>query len=132
MIFSPYLPRLDDHRDGPRRAAWTPIKSSRHSNKIFFKHRFESEFWTRNPMAGVPIVVQQTDKLCSTGMTVASFLKRTVSSRWIYWQAILFTALSMYYRAFNTRFLWMDWQGLIVYCSSRNQKRLNYLWGCSC
>lgn len=30
-------------------------------------------------MAAVPIVVQQTDKLCSTGMTMASLLKGTVN-----------------------------------------------------
>lgn len=71
MIFIPYLPRLDDHGDDPKRAGRTPTKSSRNSSKIFFKHMFELEFESKNPMVRLPIVVKQTDKLCSTDMTTA-------------------------------------------------------------
>lgn len=69
MIFNPYLPRLDDHGDDPKPAALTPTKSSRNSSEIFFKHMFELEFRAKNPMVRLPIVVKQTDKLCSRDMT---------------------------------------------------------------
>lgn len=56
--------------DWPRRsfgpAAEHSIKSKWYSDKIFFKHMFELEFRARNSKVGLPIVVLQTDKLCST------------------------------------------------------------------
>lgn len=47
-------------------AAEYTIKSSWYSDKIFFKHMFELEFRAENSKTGLPIVVLQTDKLCST------------------------------------------------------------------
>lgn len=59
-------------------AATVTIKSGRHSDKIFFKHMFESEFRAKNSKAGLPIVVLQTDKLCSTDAYDSGYVRRGI------------------------------------------------------